>query len=117
MNDETAPQADEDKWLEKHPEHLRPIAKRYGKELYEFSLHVGTASELLNMISKHFDPRASFGRQGLKKVERLGAILNQLAINALTKQGWTLEQLHECQKDITTTVALANAPSKIVLTH
>jgi hypothetical protein len=92
----------DNEWLTKVHEQLRPIAKRYGKRLFQITMQVGTVNEGLSVIGAQ-----GRGNRAIQQaIYVVTQAMNDLAIHALKESGCTVKDLSDCKLDIERMAAL-----------
>jgi hypothetical protein len=124
----------EEAFLASLPPELRPVAKRWGAELFEFcnttgliggGLHAlqGTFGLALQTIQGAPSKRPiaeTVDRSAAREFAILEQLINTIAVQLAEAKGWPIADIRECQQDITRAVqltSLGDQPSKLILPH
>lgn len=102
-------------WIESLPSNLQPVAKRYGRNLFEFTVNAAQATEDLTAMAQLIR-----SRDGQIRINRLAQTLNNIAAVCLVEAGWTRELHQECKRELDEAIVGLVVPqegSRIILPH
>ena len=101
-------------WREKLPLQFRPVAERFGRELFEYCMTSGVMSHAFGEVLKYNNRN----RHAMKALSVLQMQINALGSVYITLRGWTRENVEECRTDIERAALLDQpADQRIILPH
>lgn len=102
-------------WIESLPLNLQPVVRRYGRNLFEFTVNAAQATEDLTAMAQLIR-----SRDAQIRINRLAQTLNNIAAVCLIEAGWTRELHQECKRELDEAIVGLVVPqegSRIILPH